>query len=232
MNALDERLAALEKTVAAHQQYFGELQENVATFKESMNRIQEILDEGIQVTPDPEVEVDLVYPEDEEVTVELPQEEQVESTESSEKTEAPEVIESPENPENTDNPENPEPQPTEEPAVEPEPAPVEEPQPEEQPMVEQPVAEQPKAEAPRMPQQTSLFGAPVTDIRQAVSIGDRFLFQRELFAGNAEKLQQTLTELDKLGSLDEAVSFIDRFGWDKQSSTFELFLNVLRRRFQ
>ena len=83
-----------------------------------------------------------------------------------------------------------------------------------------------------MPQQTSLFGAPVTDIRQAVSIGDRFLFQRELFAGNAERLQQTLTELNALSTLDEAIAFVDKFGWDKQTPTYELFINVLRRRFQ
>ena len=130
----------------------------------------------------------------------------------------------------------PEPEPVvPEPAPEPEPV-VEQPAPEPEPVIEQPkvepVVEQPKPEAPRAPQQTSLFGAPVTDIRQAVSIGDRFLFQRELFAGNAEKLQQTLTELDKLNSLDEAIVFIDKFGWDKQSATYELFLNVLRRRFQ
>ena len=90
----------------------------------------------------------------------------------------------------------------------------------------------PQPEAPRAPQQTSLFGAAVTDIRQAVSIGDRFLFQRELFGGNAEKLQQTLTELNALHSFDEAVAFIERFGWDRQSPTYELFTNVLRRRFQ
>ena len=210
--AQEEHIAALEKTIAAHQQYFSELEGNVSIIKEGMDQIQEILAEGIQVTPDPEVEVDLVYPEDEEVTVELPQEQPAVEPE-------PETPETPEIPENQENPEELQP----EPVVEPEPAVEPEPQPE---------VEAPKPEAPRMPQQTSLFGAPVTDIRQAVSIGDRFLFQRELFAGNAEKLQQTLTELDKLNSLDEAVAFVDKFGWDKQSSTYELFLNVLRRRFQ
>lgn len=91
---------------------------------------------------------------------------------------------------------------------------------------------EPKKEQPRMPLQTSLFGTAVTDIRQAVSIGDRFLFQRELFGGSAEKLQQTLTELNNLNSLDEALTFVDRLGWDKQSTTYELFINVLHRRFQ
>ena len=111
-----------------------------------------------------------------------------------------------------------------------EPAPVVE-QPKAEPVIEQPKPA-PQPEAPRVPQQTSLFGAPVTDIRQAVSIGDRFLFQRELFAGNAERLQQTLTELNALSTLDEAIAFVDKFGWDKQTPTYELFINVLRRRFQ
>jgi hypothetical protein len=160
------------------------------------------------VSAEPDVEVELVYPEDEEATVELPQE-----TPAAEPESQPEQV-------------------VEQPAPEPV---VEQPQPEpaaEQPKVEQPVAEQPKPEAPHAPLQTSLFGTPVTDIRQAVSIGDRFLFQRELFGGNAEKLQQTLTELNNLHSLDEAVALVDKFGWDKQSPTYELFLNVLRRRFQ
>lgn len=126
----------------------------------------------------------------------------------------------------------PEPQPAEEPAPVAEPAPVVE-QPKAEPVIEQPKpAPAPQPEAPRVPQQTSLFGAPVTDIRQAVSIGDRFLFQRELFAGNAERLQQTLTELNALSTLDEAIAFVDKFGWDKQTPTYELFINVLRRRFQ
>ena len=179
-----------------------------------------MLNEGVQVSAEPDVEVELVYPEDEEATVELPQEAPVAEPEPAPQPEP--VAE-------------PEPQPeqvVEQPAPEPV---VEQPQPEpvaEQPKVEQPVAEQPKPEAPRAPQQTSLFGTPVTDIRQAVSIGDRFLFQRELFGGNAEKLQQTLTELNNLHSLDEAVALVDKFGWDKQSPTYELFINVLRRRFQ
>ena len=179
-----------------------------------------MLNEGVQVTAEPDVEVELVYPEDEEATVELPQE-----TPAAEPEPAPQ-------PEPIAEPEPQPEQVVEQPAPEPV---VEQPQPEpaaEQPKVEQPVAEQPKPEAPRAPQQTSLFGTPVTDIRQAVSIGDRFLFQRELFGGNAEKLQQTLTELNNLHSLDEAVALVDKFGWDKQSPTYELFLNVLRRRFQ
>ena len=216
--AQDAKIAALEQRLAEKDQRLADMNDNLNSvlqvlpaLSENIDSIKQILNEGVQVSAEPDVEVELVYPEDEEATVELPQE-----------TPAAE----------------PEPAPQPEPVAEPEPQPeqvVEQPAPEpvvEQPKVEQPVAEQPKPEAPRAPQQTSLFGTPVTDIRQAVSIGDRFLFQRELFGGNAEKLQQTLTELNSLHSLNEAVALVDKFGWDKQSPTYELFINVLRRRFQ
>lgn len=109
---------------------------------------------------------------------------------------------------------------------EPEPEPVVEPEPIVEPVIEQEPIIEPT------PVQASLFGQPVENIRQAISLGDRFLFQRELFAQNGEKMQKALDELDKLGSMDEAMAYIDKhFQWDKESSTYELFLNVLRRRF-
>ena len=225
--AQDAKIAALEQRLAEKDQRLADMNDNLNSvlqvlpaLSENIDSIKQILNEGVQVTAEPDVEVELVYPEDEEATVELPQE-----TPAAEPEPAPQ-------PEPVAEPEPQPEQVVEQPAPEPV---VEQPQPEpaaEQPKVEQPVAEQPKPEAPRAPQQTSLFGTPVTDIRQAVSIGDRFLFQRELFGGNAEKLQQTLTELNNLHSLDEAVALVDKFGWDKQSPTYELFLNVLRRRFQ
>ena len=99
------------------------------------------------------------------------------------------------------------------------------------PVVE-PVTSEP-APAPRpTPTQTSLFGAAVEDIRQAISLGDRFLFQRELFAGNGELMQKTLDELNVLGSLEEAMDYVsDNFEWDKESTAVQLFENVLKRRF-
>jgi len=233
--AQEERIARLEGVVSKFIELQPQLEENMKACSDLAERMNKILDEGIQVVQEPEVDVELVYPEDEEVTIELPEdavsaepaeqkeaepvaepqpvvEEQVTSAESAEQTEAEpqQVVVSAEPAEQKE----------EEPVAEPQPEPAPQPTPAPQP------------EAPRVPQQTSLFGAAVTDIRQAVSIGDRFLFQRELFGGNAEKLQQTLTELNSLHSFDEAVAFIERFGWDKQSPTHELFINVLRRRFQ
>lgn len=207
--AQDAKIAALEQRLAEKDQRLADMNDNLNSvlqvlpaLSENVESIKQMLNEGVQVSAEPDVEVELVYPEEEEATVELPQETSAAEPEPAPQPEPEQVVE----------------QPAPEPIVV-------KPQPE-------PAAEQPKPEAPRAPQQTSLFGTPVTDIRQAVSIGDRFLFQRELFGGNAEKLQQTLTELNNLHSLDEAVALVDKFGWDKQSPTYELFLNVLRRRFQ
>ena len=118
----------------------------------------------------------------------------------------------------------------EEPVVEPVAELIVEPVP--QPEVKaEPVAAPQSAPRP-VPQQTSLFGAAVEDICQAISLGDRFLFQRELFAGNGELMQKTLDELNALGSLEEAMDYVaDNFEWDSDSTAVQLFENVLKRRF-
>jgi hypothetical protein len=106
-------------------------------------------------------------------------------------------------------------------------------QPSEEPVAEEPVAEEPVQEAPKevVSPKAAVYGKAVEDIRQAISLGDRFLYQRELFGQNAEMMQRTLTELNKLGSFDEAVAYISRFGWDTESSTYQQFLVTLHRRF-
>ena len=253
--ALEARISAQEARIAALEQHMSEKKRIIDQLAQEAKGMAEVLDaigehikkmdatleETLQKSAEPEVEVELVYPEEEEAVISMPtaEEQKLEpvapvapvAPAAPEPEPMVEVVPAPE-PE-----ELPAPEPVVEPVVQPEPvvaAPVvepvvETPAPQPEPVREEPApAEAPK---PRMPQQTSLFGAAVSDIRQAVSIGDRFLFQRELFGGNAERLQQALSELDALHSFDEAVASIDKFGWDKQSPTYELFINVLHRRF-
>lgn len=120
-------------------------------------------------------------------------------------------------------------------------APVIEPEPvKEEPVKEEPSAvsiqpsEEPKAEEPKeeaAAPKAVLYGKPVDDIRQAISLGDRFLYQRELFGQNAELMQRTLTELNGLSSFDEALQYIGQFGWDTESNSYQQFLVTLHRRF-
>ena len=206
---LEQQLAALEARVAQLEAQLEKVNETVKVLGESLEA-NEAKGEKLSVeeaNEEPEIEVELIMEEEEEI-----EEEPIETLDIVEETPA-----------------------VEEPAVE-EPA-VEEPIVEE-PIVVEPIAEpvmEPVVEkpAPRpMPQQTSLFGTAVEDIRQAISLGDRFLFQRELFAGNGELMQKTLDEINGLDSFNEAMEYVmSNFEWDKESTAVQLFENVLKRRF-
>ena len=96
-----------------------------------------------------------------------------------------------------------------------------------EPVVEEPTPVVEEVASPK----AAMYGKAVDDIRLAISLGDRFLYQRELFGQNAELMQRTLTELNELGSFDEAMSYISRFNWDTESNTYQQFLVTLHRRF-
>ena len=219
--ALEQKLSALEQRVA-------QLEDNLKQESEEVKRREELI-AALQAevatlaatgvvaqASEPEVEIELIVEESdmlnmseepaEEPEVEAPIEEPMADV----KTEAEEEIEVEEEATNT---------PAEEAVAEPQ---QEQPQP-------QPT---PSHTATIQPQQTTLFGASVEDIRQAISLGDRFLFQRELFAGNGELMQKTLDELNALGSLEEAMDYVaDNFEWESDSTAVQLFENVLKRRF-
>ena len=205
-STLEQQLAALEARVAQLEAQLEEVNETVKVLGERLEAKGEKLSVE-EANEEPEIEVELIMEEEDEI-----EEEPIETLDIVEETPA-----------------------VEEPAVE-EPA-VEEPIVEE-PIVVEPIAEpvmEPVVEkpAPRpMPQQTSLFGTEVEDIRQAISLGDRFLFQRELFAGNGELMQKTLDEINGLDSFNEAMEYVmSNFEWDKESTAVQLFENVLKRRF-
>ena len=228
LSALEARVAQLEEANEAMRREGDEAKALIATLQAEMAALAAT---GVAVTPaeEPEVEIELIVEDSDtsdlsdssdlsDQSAETPQEE---AHEEPEQLEPLEILEEPEAEELE-----------EEPVIEPELVvePIVEPAPQPEVKAEPVAAPQP---APRpVPQQTSLFGAAVEDIRQAISLGDRFLFQRELFAGNGELMQKTLDELNSLGSLSEAMEYIaDTFEWDKESTAVQLFENVLKRRF-
>ena len=112
------------------------------------------------------------------------------------------------------------------PVAKPEPKPAPAPAP-----VSKPAPAPAPAAEPASPK-AAIYGKAVDDIRLAISLGDRFLYQRELFGQNAELMQRTITELNELGSFDEALVYITtHFQWDTESSTYQQFLVTLHRRF-
>ncbi|MDO4461986.1 MAG: hypothetical protein Q4C30_05765 [Bacteroidia bacterium] len=75
------------------------------------------------------------------------------------------------------------------------------------------------------------YGTPVSDIRRAIGINDRFLFQRELFGGDATKLNQTLDAINACTSFEEAHAMLKCFKWDETDATVEAFMKAVHRRF-
>lgn len=74
---------------------------------------------------------------------------------------------------------------------------------------------------------------PVTDIKTAIGIGDRFLFIKELFGGDNEKFNQTIEVLNGLTDYDQALEHIkSNFSWNIDDSTAQQFLNIVSRKYQ
>jgi hypothetical protein len=72
----------------------------------------------------------------------------------------------------------------------------------------------------------------IADIKQGINIGDRFRFQRELFRGNGEDMNKTLTYLNQLATENEALSFLrSKYGWATDNDTAEDFYQIVKRRF-
>ena len=222
-STLEQKLSALEARVAQLETQLEDANEAIKALGERLEANEAIkLEAKGEVQEEAEIEVELIMDDEEEVIDTLDGLDALEILEEIEDTTEPEqVVEQ-----------------VVEPVIEAEPEPVVIPvEPTPQPVVEiAPVVEPAPAvekPAPRpTPTQTSLFGSAVEDIRQAISLGDRFLFQRELFAGNGELMQKTLDELNGLGSLSEAMEYVaETFDWDKESTAVQLFENVLKRRF-
>lgn len=72
----------------------------------------------------------------------------------------------------------------------------------------------------------------IDDIKQAISIGDRFRFQRELFGGNGEDMNKTLNYINQLASLEEVTSFLqNKYKWALDDDDVVDFMQIVKRKF-
>ena len=72
---------------------------------------------------------------------------------------------------------------------------------------------------------------PVSSIKSAIGINDRFLFTRELFDGNADLYNKAVTTLDGFSNIKEAVAYLrDNFKWKKNETSLK-FVGLVKRRF-
>jgi len=79
---------------------------------------------------------------------------------------------------------------------------------------------------------TAIPGAPVKDVRSAISLNDRILFIRELFGSDAEKFQTVVERVNAMSELDEVLEMLQGEcpEWDMNSDTVYRFMMAVRRR--
>ncbi|HYQ57987.1 MAG TPA: hypothetical protein VEP89_11655 [Draconibacterium sp.] len=76
-----------------------------------------------------------------------------------------------------------------------------------------------------------ISNSPVKSIQTAIGINDRYQYIRELFEGSADNFTKTVSALDKLNNINEAVSYLqENFKWKKNETSLK-FVNLVKRRF-
>ncbi len=78
------------------------------------------------------------------------------------------------------------------------------------------------------------LGYPITPIKRiwdAIGINDRFLFVRELFDNDSNKLESTVKTIDEFASIQEAVNYLKtNFKWNNSEAS-QRFLILVKQRF-
>ncbi|MBR5108517.1 MAG: hypothetical protein IK098_10800 [Bacteroidales bacterium] len=129
-------------------------------------------------------------------------------------------------------------EPVPEPVVEPEPEPVTKPEPE--PVAEpaeaveapKPAPAAPRPETERLPWRLDKPGMSVKNLRSGISLYDRALFIGTLFKEDYALYDKTISELNTLSSLDEAVDYLlARFpDWNLKSDIVYNFMMAVRKK--
>lgn len=74
-------------------------------------------------------------------------------------------------------------------------------------------------------------GKPVTSIKGALGLNDRFMFTRELFDNDKNKFEMTIDVLDKAEGYLAAIEYLEQnFQWQKNNISLK-FMELVKRRF-
>ena len=71
----------------------------------------------------------------------------------------------------------------------------------------------------------------IDSLRSAIGINDRFLMIRDLFNGNEQMFEDTVTTLDEFDDLDECMIYIvENFAWNPDSDGARLLTDIIQRK--
>ncbi|MBR5982234.1 MAG: hypothetical protein IK025_00730 [Bacteroidales bacterium] len=86
--------------------------------------------------------------------------------------------------------------------------------------------------ASNKPLEGSIGLKPISDIKSAIPLGERFRFTRMLFSGNGPAFDSTVATLNGMSNMEAADNYIrTNFSWDMDSPVVADFMNIVRRRY-
>ncbi len=103
-----------------------------------------------------------------------------------------------------------------------------------------PIADKVKLEKPVRQKEektsiTSIQKPPVTDIKAAIGINDKFQFMNELFQGSVQEYEIAVQQLNTAGSLESAMDYIANiqqlYNWDLEHDSVKRLLDLVDRRY-
>lgn len=99
----------------------------------------------------------------------------------------------------------------------------------------QKVAEKQTNEMRKEPKITTLnsqFSVKIERLQSAITLVDRFRFQRELFGNSAPKMNEEIENFNAMTNIDDALAYIEQnLKWDIEDATVKDFINILQRKF-
>jgi hypothetical protein len=79
--------------------------------------------------------------------------------------------------------------------------------------------------------ESNMTNSPITSLRAAIGLNDRFIFIREIFNNNSDKYNTVIDTLDKMERIQEAVEYLKaNLSMEKNEASLK-FVDLLKRRF-
>lgn len=92
-----------------------------------------------------------------------------------------------------------------------------------------------KTEAQAQPAKVSTVNSTqkIQRIKERLTINQKFMFTKVLFKGDFEIFSKAIDELDQQNSMPDALKSLEKYytAWDKESSEFHEFMEIVERRF-
>ena len=77
--------------------------------------------------------------------------------------------------------------------------------------------------------------SPVSDLRSAIGLNDKFQFANELFAGEMKEYDIALQQLNSSESAESAMNYFNSlqqlYNWDMENDTVKRLLTLVQRRY-